>query len=282
MKKILKSILCLITMLLVIAVVVILYNYYDNNRVVVTKQNVEIENLPKSFENFTILQISDLHEKRFGENQSKLLKLINNQDYDMIVFTGDMQLKTSQDIEPFYELLDGIEDKKIMLYVPGNHGPEYNDDIKSKGCINLDKPYKIQRGDDIMWFYDFYNFDTKEFYAQPKEFKDEDIKISISHYPFSDDFYSQAEDKIGMYDLIISGHYHGGQIRIPFYGAIMIPTIDDGKQFFPDQSDVSGLKNYSGYQQYISRGLGSTSFKGLQFRLFNTPEINLITLTNQT
>lgn len=80
------------------------------------------------------------------------------------------------------------------------------------------------------------------------------------------------------YDLVLSGHYHGGQYRIPFYGALFVPEIN-GNGFLPKQSEVSGLVNRSGYAEYISRGLGSSSsIKALEFRLFNTPELNVIKL----
>ena len=82
------------------------------------------------------------------------------------------------------------------------------------------------------------------------------------------------------YDLILSGHYHGGQIRIPFYGALFIPHINGGK-IFPQQDEVSGLKDYGLFKQYTSKGLGSNFyFKLFQFRIFNTPEINVIKLTS--
>ena len=79
------------------------------------------------------------------------------------------------------------------------------------------------------------------------------------------------------FDLVIAGHYHGGQVRVPFYGAPFIPVMTssfyDG--FFPDQNYVSGLAAGNSIQQYISRGLGASN---IPFRLFNTPEINLLTL----
>ena len=82
------------------------------------------------------------------------------------------------------------------------------------------------------------------------------------------------------YEIILSGHYHGGQIRIPFYGALFIPHINGGK-IFPQQDEVSGLKDYGLFKQYTSKGLGSNFyFKLFQFRIFNTPEINVIKLTS--
>ena len=69
---------------------VILYNVYDNNRIKVVEQTINIKDLLSEFEGFKILQISDLHGKRFGDNQDKLVSLINSIDYNIIVITGDM------------------------------------------------------------------------------------------------------------------------------------------------------------------------------------------------
>ena len=80
----------IVLIVFIMCVAIIIYNYIDNNRVKVVKQDVIISNLPEEFENFTILQITDLHSKYFGNNQERLTKLINSQQYDFLVFTGDM------------------------------------------------------------------------------------------------------------------------------------------------------------------------------------------------
>lgn len=70
-------------------VFVVSYNVYDNNRVAIVRQEVEIDGLPDSFEGFTILEITDLHGKRFGRNQKHLVDKINSYDYDMVAITGE-------------------------------------------------------------------------------------------------------------------------------------------------------------------------------------------------
>lgn len=267
-----------VLLILCIIIFSILYNIYNNSRINIIKQEIVIDDLPESFDGFTILQISDLHEKRFGKNQKRLLGKINKSNYDMIAITGDMQSMNSNDITPLLELLDGIKNKEYMFYVSGNHGPIFSSELKDRGAISLEKPYEIKKGQDTMMVYDFY--DGVKFKDDAKNF-DSDLVIGITHYPWHEKFYSTAIDTIGKYDLVLSGHYHGGQFRVPFYGALFIPDIN-GEGFFPKQSDVSGLNNYGGYNQYISRGLGASSDSIIsRFRLFNTPEINLITLINK-
>ena len=274
--KSIKSIIVLMLSILIFIIGIILYNVYDNNRIVLVKEEVEIKNLPTSFNNFKILQLADLHGKMFGENQKNLIDKINNIDYDVIAITGDMIDNDSDDYKPLIELLEGIENKEYIFYVPGNHGPEFFDKLGDLGCIPLDKPYEIKRGNDKIVVFDFY--DNLEFRDNIKEYESY-TTIGITHYPWNNSFYDNAREHVGKYDLVIAGHYHGGQIRIPFYGALFIPNINDA-EFFPKQSDVSGYNVYGDYKQYVSRGLGAGKLgsTNLKFRLFNTPEINLITL----
>jgi hypothetical protein len=182
--------------------------------------------------------------------------------------------------------------------------------LQSAGCTLLNQPQVIERGGARLWFAtDFsealsimavrqaqqelaytkyqarrdalneqieYQEYLQKIYAS---FRSSDFMIGIFHIPLT---YRTLEDPQGLppYDLVLAGHYHGGQIRLPYYGAIYIPddTLPmDG--FFPPQNLVSGLFIGNGIQQYISRGLGaSRRIPFLAFRLFDTPEINLITL----
>ena len=259
--------------MIILLILIIIYNIINNNRVKVVTQDVVINNLPDSFDNFTILQISDLHGKVFGKEQSNLAKIINNLDYDMIAITGDMQDRLNPTLEPLLQLLDKIENKENIFYIPGNHGPDYNEDIKNRGAISLETAKEIKKGEDSIWVYDF--FGESGFTNGVSHIDNNDIKIAVTHYPWNEDFYKLAKDTIGEYDLVLAGHYHGGQVRIPFYGAIFVPDINE-PIYFPDQNLVSGLNTYGRYNQYVSRGLGASGKYG--FRIFNTPEINLITL----
>ena len=81
---------------------------------------------------------------------------------------------------------------------------------------------------------------------------------------------------------MLAGHYHGGQWRIPFYGAIFIPDAFSEIYLFPNQDEVKGLVTWGDTNQYVSAGLGASSnYKFLEFRLFNSPEINLLILKSK-
>ncbi len=255
--KNIKAIILITTVILFITT----YNIYDNNRIKIVEQDIKIDNLPESFNNFTILQITDLHGKYFGENQKKLVDKINSIDYDMIAITGDIKNKHEDNIDAFLDMMKGINNKENVFFVMGNADDEkFKKDIKNSGCNMLENPYELKRGNDSLWMNEFV-------FTQP--FEADGVKIGLTHIPIESDM---------GYDLVLSGHYHGGQYRIPFYGALFVPDIN-GNGFLPKQSEVSGLVNRNGYVEYISRGLGSSSsIEALEFRLFNTPELNVIKL----
>lgn len=113
---------------------------------------------------------------------------------------------------------------------------------------------------------------------------DTDVLVALNHYPVVDarvdSLLNNPHFKFRDYDLIIAGHYHGGQIRIPFVGALFVPEPWYEKNgLFPPQDRVKGLWEYKKTKQYVSTGLGSSdAISFLNFRLFNPPEINVLTL----
>lgn len=302
----------------------ILYTIWDNNRVVVVTQEIQIENLPSEFEGFTILQLTDLHSKEFSPHQQKLISLINSLDYDLLSINGDMSEGNNQ---PFLDLLDGIQNKEFAYFATGNWGPyamneftgELTDDgrlLESKGVHVLNQVYHIQRGEQKIYISEFWLIEWLESfhvesgkqqlnsselslneidkYQQQVTFglerieelsliQTDDVLIGITHYPFTIDSVSKMPAIIPQYDLVLAGHYHGGQLRLPFIGAIYIPdAASERRGFFPDQDKVSGLYDWGEFQQYVSRGLGSSRMiPMLKFRLFNSPEINLIQLVRE-
>ena len=102
----------ILLLLLLSILVIVIYNIILNNMVEVVHTNVEIESLPEEFQDFKILQLTDLHNKIFMNDQKYLIDKINSIDYDILVITGDMS--DYNDIEKsdgFIKLLDGINNK---------------------------------------------------------------------------------------------------------------------------------------------------------------------------
>ncbi len=299
------------------------YTSYDNNRFVIIRQDVVIPGLPQTYDGFTILQITDLHGHRFGEGQKDLVSGINLLEYDMIAITGDIQDHRVQDLEPFYELMNGIENKDLVFCTAGNSGPtdvDYSIGVvtdagkvfQSIGCRLLDRPVSIERDGERLWFaeklYALHPDDLMKlgvmdritartvYYVTLEENRakyrqeidgilagipDDDVLIGITHIPLTKKVLDNPErTDLPHFDLVLAGHYHGGQIRLPFIGALVVPNpLEEHRGLFPDQWIVSGLYNGNGIQQYTSRGLGAGGpIPAFRFRFLNTPEINLITL----
>ena len=280
----------IILFLLSCTLAIVIYNIILNNIVEVVYTNIEIENLPGEFQNFKILQLTDLHNKTFINDQKYLIDKINSIDYDILVITGDMSNKNSiEESDGFIKLLEGINNNNNIFYVDGNEGlitidessnrvTEIGKQLMDKGCILLDKPYIIEKDGQRLVLSQFLNKPNYE-----KEYLEinDDIKIVLTHYPRDKRYYEEVSvGNLPNYDLVISGHYHGGQYRIPGIGAIFIPNVNSyGTRFFPSQEEVSGLTEWGGYKQYVSRGLGASGdYKLLRFRLFNIPQIDLLTL----
>lgn len=315
----------IILVVVVVIIYLIIYNVKNNSTVSVVNQEIKVDNLPGEFENFTILQLTDLHSKSFGENQEELLELINGLKFDMIAITGDMQNRQDLDCEPFINLVKGIYNNEDIFYTPGNHGPmvytdedtfnsftksSMNDEndgsigeligsknkysqivereltevgviLKDLGVKFLDEAYPIKRGKETLWVSELVYLDKFNELTNGVGSED-DIKIAVTHYPMSEAVYEgDIGRRLGKYDLILSGHYHGGQWRMPGIGGLFIPDLNESG-ILPSQERVSGLTEWGGFKQYVSRGIGAGgSIELLRFRFFNKPEINLITLVKE-
>lgn len=300
------------------------YIFWDNNRITIAREDIVIDHLPQQLKDFTILQITDLHEKEFGKNQKKLVKRINEIDYDVIVFTGDMlETPESTNYQSFYVLLDGIKDKEHAFFVLGNDDPpsydvtptlEKSDFIKGmeeRGVTFLETTDTITRNGADIQFVNFemaivngvdhvgqvngivqppYMKDEKYLHKQKELLKavdiplDSDVVVALNHNPVVDvriDYIEKDPNTVWRdFDLIIAGHYHGGQIRLPFIGAPFVPEAwYEPNSLFPPQDRVKGLWEYRHTKQYVSTGLGSSgAIPILKFRFFTPPEINVLTL----
>ncbi|MFC4735428.1 metallophosphoesterase [Bacillus daqingensis] len=288
--------------------------WHSNVSIQVASKTVYIEDLPEAFEGFTILQITDLHEQTFGARQEKLLDVINKLNYDMPVFTGDLlDHEFSTNTQPVYDMIDGMNNLDDALFVGGNTDPDaflpvYERDgtknmlvegLADRGVRLLDSVYTIEREGETIIAADFdmllrngtsNRTGPQSDYVAALDQKtseaplNESVVLSIYHYPLPDirlDMYEEDPSiQLPQIDLHIAGHYHGGEIRVPFYGALLVPEAYYSRfGLFPPQDRVKGLWEYNNIQQYVSTGLGSSGF--LNTRLFNPPEINLITLQKE-
>lgn len=314
-----------LTLLLLIIISTLIYATWDNNRIKLINQFVTIDKLPGAFQDFKILVLSDLHGKRFGEKQQRLLEVVQGIDFDVVFIAGDMQDSDNSGFAPLLEIIAGLPADVPVYYVGGNWGPYDTDAItgevleagkilQSYGVLLMNQPSQIIRGEDHIWFLPAFSYSDNQkwlsiskseldtelapleqlYYSQTLDYQynlldristipDDDTLIAFTHIPLSKEALDSMND-YPPFDLIIAGHFHGGQIRLPLIGAIFVPDHNSRSfGFFPDNHYISGLYVGKASQQYVSRGLGANGIIPLlKFRLFNPPEFNLITLQQST
>lgn len=246
------------------------YLYLERYTIQVKRYVIHLKNLPRGFEGFTILQLSDLHSKQFGQNQENLIRVINQQKYDMVALTGDFINKFKPDFKPAIDLINQLSNVPIY-FVPGNH--EWRTGFKAKEpliasgvCILDNKAEKQIRNEQHIWIVgvDDPHLGKARLTAALEKADDSAPKILLAHSP---NIYPEAIEK--KIDLVLSGHTHGGQVRLPFIGAAIAP----GQGLFP-QWDY-GLYKKGLTTMIISGGLGESD---LPIRFNIKPEIVLVTL----
>lgn len=275
-----------IIMLAIVTVLILLIIWiaYGNTDLEIYKYNVKSEDIPSEFDNFRIVQISDLHNAEFGENNEKLLLMLKQADADIIAITGDMIDSRNTDIDVAISFAQKAVNIAPVYYINGNHESrvlgEYEklkqgltdtgvtilenssaditigDETISLIGIN-DPTFRMELVDDTM--------EQNIAHQLVNVIPDNDnYKVLLAHRPEYFDVYA------GNVDLVLSGHAHGGQFRIPFIGGLVAP----GQGFFPEYYEGSHIKENT--EMIVSRGIGNSI---ILFRINNKPEIIVAELT---
>lgn len=255
-----------------------------------TCETIELKNLPKEFDGLRIVLLSDLHEMRFGEKNSKLADMVKAENPDLIVFPGDMSNSTLRTHDAFTELLEQLGGKYPIYASTGNHDLRNGDGVEiNSELLNVMKKhgvYYVQNGFEVfenngvqLKIYGFCmpldETSSKEMYKRRLlsascadvekalgKCPDEPI-ILLAHDPHEFVSYSDW----GAH-LTIAGHIHGGIVRLPILGGMFSPHF----KFFPSYD--KGLFERNGKKMFVGAGLGGAKLP----RFFNPPEICVLTL----
>lgn len=266
-----------------IIILFVVFFLWQNNSITVSEYEYSNPKIPSDFLGYKIVHISDLHNKMFGQDQSKLLSEVVSLRPDIIIITGDLVDRRKFDLEKAMCFIDGAVEIAPIYFVSGNHEawsgmyPEIKDRLLASGVIVLDDTFtEILKGDGsikLFGFADpgFNNGGNRNIEASTETLdrlfsdwsEEEDFKVLLTHRP--ELFERYWDNNI---DLIFAGHAHGGQFRIPFIGAIFAP--DQG--FFPEYTSGSYTEGAS--TMFVSRGLGNSI---IPIRIFNRPEIISVT-----
>lgn len=274
-------------LIVIVVIIVCLFAFFrwQNNSITINEIVLKNDKVPETFNGYRILQISDLHNKEFGNKQNKILAKIKKSNPDMIVITGDLIDSNNTNIDVAMDLINGAIDIAPIFYVSGNHeawSNSYNalkSNLEKIGVTVLDNQkievFKENNSIDMIGLSDTSfieqdllkasdNVETKNLLNTLVE-KNSDFKILLSHRPELFDIYSSSD-----VDLVFSGHAHGGQFRLPFIGGLIAP--DQG--FFPKLTE--GVHTNNTTSMVISRGLGNSI---IPIRIFNRPELIVVTLS---
>lgn len=227
--------------------------------------------VPKSADGFCIVQISDLHNAKFGRNNSRLINKIKDSSPDIIVITGDIVDSNHTNIKTATDFCEEAAKIAPCYYITGNHEMWLTEDesdtlysgMTSAGVTILDSTTTtLENGIYLTGLGDDHLYDGT-LAKLSDSVPDDALHIVLAHEPQ----YLEEEYTLSSPDLIITGHAHGGQVRLPFIGGIVAP--DQG--FFPKYT--AGEYKSGDTTMYVSRGLGNSV---IPLRLFNTPELNLL------
>ena len=284
---------------LLIVLILFVYLYFENTSLFIVQKNEIVSNkIDSNFDGYKILQLSDLHSREFGENNIQLINKIYKIDPDIIVCTGDMMNSIEDDGHVFINLVKKISKDYPVYYIDGNHEQlvEYNNigvydefisslkDLDVKVLKNT--KVKIQKGSSYLNMYglniDLVYYSTKSALKESNiEYTEDNFSKTINKETFENNKYNillthnpiyfEVYEKSGV-DLILSGHVHGGIIRIPFKGGLLSPD----QEWFPKY--YHGLYTINDTNMIVSAGLGNDT---VNFRIFNPFEMNLITLRSE-
>lgn len=275
--------------LLIVGIIVLLlvFCYWENNALCITNLKVQ-SNITKPLR---IVHLSDLHGKQFGSENHRLFDRIMMQNPDLILFTGDLIDDDGKNIDECTSFLSKLNKRVPVFFNAGNNEHQSNryEEIIGKlvkggvrvlsdhmECIQIQEQviyilgldenveaysgYK-RRSSDCELYKDYSTlFDLLE--------RQKGLQLVMSHYPENYALIGKRSYQNNKFDLLFSGHAHGGQFILPWIGGLFAP----GQGIFPKY--YSGLYQEPGKPSMcVNRGLGNSAFP---LRLFNRPQIMVL------
>lgn len=242
-----------------------------SNKLSLTEYRIFNSRIPAGFDGYRIAVVSDLHAERFGKAQQELITLIRNSECDLICFPGDIVSRKTTDFSPLWELIDGLTGIP-MIYVAGNHELSLKNydgflsELSSRGVTVLDGTVRntvtLNSGSDRILIRGYPFTDNRRLIDRLPVAESDFYTILLYHDP-----YCFQEAALLDYDLMLSGHVHGGIIRLPLIGS---PLEIIGLEPY-----TKGIYTSRAATLVVSAGLGSHETLP---RFFNDPEVVLITL----
>lgn len=271
---------CIFISISVLIILLIVWTIWGNVTIGITRYTITSDSLPDSFNGYKIAVVSDVHNAEFGKNNSQLIELIKKEKPEMIAITGDLVDSNRTDLEIAVKLVQQLVEIAPCYYVTGNHEAwikgqyqELEQRMSDEGVVilsdNVTQLIKDNEKIQIVGLADP-DFTDGDSYTQESapETKlsnmdlSDDYCILLSHRP--ETFESYISEGI---DLVLSGHTHGGQFRLPFIGGLIAPN----QGLFPKFD--AGEYSKDGTTMIVSRGIGNSI---IPIRFNNRPEVLIV------
>lgn len=269
----------ILTVLLLLLVFCVVFVIIDQFHLTVVHYNVTSGKLDQSVR---VVELTDMHNREFGKDNEALVSRVKEQKPDLITMVGDMNADKDGDDQKVIPLIERLSKLAPVYYVFGNHELLLQDQdafvkkVEDAGAVYL-KNDMVQfpvGGQAItvggICYYPFYEAEAPGYDNPQRHFIDDfsgqdGFKLLLCHFP---EFFIWRLSEYDI-DLTLSGHTHGGAVRLPFLGGIFAPNQDG---IFPEYCDGFHTKNDSSI--IISKGLGSN--KWWIPRINNPPEITVV------
>ena len=270
-----------ITVIIIVAIL-LLFKVAFNNNITIREYHISSNKINNPI---TIVLVADLHSTLYSDNKANPVRIIKNINPDLIMLAGDIFDDKTPDIgaEIF---LSGIQDIAPIFYVTGNHEywagriPEFLHILDLYNVTSLDSEFitiDIKENRLLIagisdpekdYYYPYKNNSINRFSFLSEISDDEKYNILLSHRP-------EPIEKYTAYpiDLVLSGHTHGGQVRIPF---LLNGLYAPNQGWFPKYA--GGFYRINSCDMIVSRGM---SINKRLPRIFNPPEIVVIHLSNE-
>jgi predicted MPP superfamily phosphohydrolase len=262
--------LCLFALLLAAAAVVA---WRDTNLPRLTEVRIPVPGIHREYR---LLQVSDLHSMRFGPKQERLRALVAGRRYDAVVLTGDMLDRETEDTEPEAELLEVVGGTSDLIV-----GVDTDIYSRAVGVPDLQKTGPVRVGE-----IDLASLSNPGYPQLPEPDDGAVAVVALGHAPLDDARLAEIRAMEPRLIALVAGHYHGGQICLPFLGALAVPQGHHGEErvWLPETEGVQvrGLQLRERVWVSLSNGLGTqqrTRFGVLtRFRFLAPAEMTEIVL----
>ena len=253
------------------------YFYRQNTELTASHYVFRSPKVHGALEGFRITQVSDLHNRSFGKDNCRLLALTEAQLPDLLVITGDLTNSYRPDLETALDAARRLARIAPCYYVTGNHEHRMSVEkqtaffraLEDAGVIVLrNEAVSLGMGEGFRLVgVDCSQGRTDTLRALMADRPPEELNILLSHKPHYAEYYRRA----GV-DLVLSGHAHGGQVRLPGLGGLYAP----GQGPLPKYT--AGMYRLGGTVMCVSRGLGNSC---APLRVENKPKLVTVILRGE-